>query len=78
MKYKLLGGGEIEGTTPAELVQAMRSYSFNPMETVEAFMQSTSRACSVQSGDTIRHDTEANFISDLVEKGYLSELSAGN
>lgn len=70
-RYRLLGGGEIEGSTPEELIEAMRKISFNPGKVRQEFMDETARACYQYSKSIINVDYPEKFIEDLIKNGFL-------
>lgn len=71
MKYKLLGGGVVEGATPEEIIEALRRISFNPGRVRQEFMDETARACYLYNGAVINVDDPKLFVEDLIKYGFL-------
>lgn len=73
--YQMLGGGTITGSTPEEIVAAMRADSWDPCESVEDFMEATSRACRGYSKAIISTYNAEEFVTDLIYNEFLVEAS---
>lgn len=72
-KYEMLGGGTIKGSSPKELIGALRFASFNPMSSEETFMKEMSERCKFYSDAVVRVDSPKRFIEDLIKYGFLWE-----
>ena len=73
--YEMLGGGVIKGSTPKEIIGALRFSSFNPMSGEEIFMKEMSERCKFYNDAVVRVDTPENFVADLIEYGFLWEAA---
>ena len=71
LTYELLGGGSIQGSTPTELIQDMRSGSFNQGKNLEAYIKETAAACKLQNHSIVRINSHKNFIDDLITNKFL-------
>lgn len=69
----MLGGGIIKGSTPQELIGALRFASFAPMSSEEIFMKEMSDRCKFYSDAAVRVDSVKHFIGDLIKYGFLWE-----
>ena len=76
-KYEMLGGGTVRGNTPKEIVGALRFSSFNPMSSDEIFMNQMSKCCKFYKNATVRVESCEAFVEDLIEFGFLWEVSNG-
>lgn len=72
--YQMLGGGTVTGSTPEEIVAAMRADSWDPGATVEDFMEATSLACRVYSKAIISTYNAEEFVTDLIFNEFLVEV----
>lgn len=71
-KYEMRGGGTISGDNAREVVEAIRSSSFNPEADTEAFVRALAARCKTYDGSTIRTDTFDNTVADLLKAGFLT------
>lgn len=61
------------GKTPEAAVESMRDAGLLTFgKTIDEYMVSVSRRCLQWSGVFVRHDTAENFISDLVQHGFIT------
>ena len=71
-KYEMRGGGTISGDNAQEVVEAIRSSSFNPEADTEVFVRALAERCKTYDGSTIRTDTFDNTVADLLKAGFLT------
>ncbi|MCA8830523.1 hypothetical protein [Hymenobacter pini] len=71
--YNILGGGQLKASTDLGIVQALRedAQPWLPSVGIEDFMEGMAERAKFQTGDTIRIDSIANFVSDLKQFGFL-------
>jgi hypothetical protein len=73
-RFELAGGGELKATTTQEAAERLREMSFNPCNSLEDYMRSTSAACKIYSSSVIRFDNVDNFINDLIDNEFMKEV----
>ena len=76
--YKMLGGGSVSGNNSTEIVETIRSFSFNPMEKLQDFMNETSAACKLYNSKIIRASNPEIFVQDLLVNGFLNTTGTRN
>jgi len=71
--YSILGSGQITATTDLGLVEALRrdAQQWLPTVSIEDFMEGMAQRCKIQTGDVVRIDNIANFVSDLKQYGFV-------
>ena len=69
--FHMKGGGTISGSTPEEIVVALRADSWKPEASVEEFMEAMSRRCRFYSGAVITTWNAEEFVNDLVNHRFL-------
>ncbi len=70
--YHLKGGGTLEASSPAEIIDKLRAMSYNPETSREEFMTKTADACQVQTGAVISTWDDESFVEDLLSNGFIS------
>jgi hypothetical protein len=55
------------------LVAMLRRDSFTPSASFEDFMRDVAQRALLQIGQTIRTDSPANFVMDLIKAGLITE-----
>lgn len=78
MKYKTNDGQEYVATSAVELVEAMRRDSRSPSSSIEDFMGQVAHRCKLSKGSEISTKEAGSFIQDLLDEGFLEELSTLN
>lgn len=74
-RYRLPDGIVIEGTTDAELVDAMAQTKMTDASSRASYRRGTARRAKVMNEDVrIRTNSDQNFIEDLVREGLLESL----
>jgi len=72
--YKLRDGGRIAATSPADFLSRLHAGSFFDHDgTDEEYMVRFSRRIRELNGSVIRTDSPDNFLSDLLESGFVTE-----
>ncbi len=79
MTYKTPSGDEVTGSSPAEIISALRGGSrFTEGQSLTTYMD----GFRVRAGEwhgpahrSIRIDTPDNFVADLIEGGYLTAVA---
>lgn len=75
MKFKLLGGGQIEAESNEQLVERLNITSlFGYREDVFQFMKNTANVCKTFNGAEIDCSDYDSFVTGLIESGYLTEV----
>jgi hypothetical protein len=75
MKFKLLGGGQIEADSNEQLIKRLNITSlFGYKKDVFQFMKNTADACKTFNGAEIDCSNYDNFVIGLIESGYLTEV----
>ncbi len=74
MRYDIIGGGHFEAATDLEAVEALRQdgMAWIPTAGIEDFMEGMADRCQIQKGVTVRTDSVANFVADLVLYGFIT------
>lgn len=75
-KYEILGGGHVTATTDLGVVQALRqdAQQWVPSVSIEDFMEGMSSRAKTQKGVVVRIDSIANFVSDLKQHGFITQV----
>jgi len=73
--YILLGGGYVYASSPGEFVTGLRNTSPNPERDDYTFMLAVAQRCIVQSGAHIRTTSPDDFLSDLIQHGYVFPIN---
>jgi len=61
----------ISGQTSEELVHRLRSISWQEYNSDEEYMTAMAQRTKIQTGCSVRIDSDDNFIADLVSAGIL-------
>ena len=69
--YKMLGGGSVTGKDAQEIIETIRSFSFNPGDSLDAFMEQTAEACKLYNGSIIRTMNYEILVKDLIVNNFL-------
>lgn len=64
--------------TPEQIVTEMNETAFVPAESPRAFMARFNRFSAVTHGETMRNETFAAFVEDLIKTGAARRLDADN
>lgn len=71
--YTLRDGGIIAATSPQDFISQLHHASwFDAHGTDQEYMQRFARRLQELDGTTIRTDTAAHFLADLLESGFVS------
>ena len=73
-KYRVLGGGEIEGATPDELVKALMTLPYTHYHNEDEYIFATAERCRTQRGVEINCYNTEIFILDLLKYGFLEPI----
>lgn len=74
-KYKMIGGGIIEGQTAEELVENLRANSLFPEKDKKEYMKAVSRRFFLYYEQVrIRCESASVFIEDLSINGYIKAI----
>lgn len=72
-RFQLLDGTIIEGSTDAELVDAMASEKFVDARSRAGYRRSTARRVATLHEVEVRTDSNEHFIADLIKHGLMIE-----
>jgi hypothetical protein len=75
--YTTINGQTFEADSPEELVSQLRESSWVATKDDGDFMYHSSLKAAAQIGKTVRCDTAANYVADLVANGLLKESEKG-
>ncbi|MEZ0484320.1 hypothetical protein [Fibrella aquatica] len=78
MTYKTPEGDVLTGTSPTDIVTALRDGGrFTAQQTLAEYMETFAERFEVWNGPTpLRIDTPDNFVADLITEGYLIKVVA--
>lgn len=79
-KYEILGGGHVTATTDLGLVSALRedAQQWVPSVSIEDYMEGFARRAKMQKGVDVRISSLAEFVSDLKEFGFVTEVATSS
>lgn len=70
--YKLMDGGSIAADSIHDFVTKLRESSkFDSESSNEQYMKGFAERYKIQTGNTVRIDSEENFIEDLLKTGFM-------
>jgi hypothetical protein len=72
MRYTTREGLPLEGGTPVEIIESLRSYSRTPSRDRTEYLGQLASAATLQTGKRVRSTDCATTLADLSPRGWLS------
>ncbi len=70
--YEMRGGGIVVGDNARDVIEAIRTSSFNPESNTKAFIRALAERCEEYDGSIIRTESFDDVLTDLIKSGFLT------